>query len=57
MCAPAVAAASGAWCPRADELFGVEGMHLLDVRTSDNGLVWVDVETDQTVSGCPDCGS
>lgn len=31
-------------------------MHLLDVRTDDDGLVRVDVETDQTLTGCPDCG-
>ena len=44
------------WCPRADELFGVEQMHLLDVFTDDDGVVRVDVETDQTLTGCPDCG-
>jgi transposase len=44
------------WCPRADELFGVEGMHLLDVHTDDGGVVRVDVETDQTLTGCPECG-
>ena len=32
-CAPAFAAAPRVWCPRADELFGVEGLHLLDVST------------------------
>jgi transposase len=31
-------------------------MHLLDVRTDDDGLVWVEVETDQTLTGCPGCG-
>jgi transposase len=31
-------------------------MHLLDVGTDDDGLVRVDVETDQTLVGCPDCG-
>lgn len=31
-------------------------MHLLDVRTDGDGLVRVDVETDQTLTGCPDCG-
>ena len=55
-CAPAFSAASARWCPRADELFGVEGMHLLDVSIGDDGLVRVDVETDQTLAGCPDCG-
>ena len=31
-------------------------MHLLDVHTDDDGVVRVDVETDQTLTGCPDCG-
>jgi transposase len=31
-------------------------MHLLDVHTDADGLVRVDVETDQTLTGCPDCG-
>ncbi|MGA8993857.1 MAG: ISL3 family transposase [Nocardioidaceae bacterium] len=31
-------------------------MHLLDASTDDDGVVRVDVETDQTLSGCPDCG-
>ena len=36
-------------------MFGVEGVHVLDSRIDDGGLV-VDVETDQTLAGCPDCG-
>ena len=55
-CVPGTFASSGMWCPRADELFGVEGMHLLDVHTDDDGVVRVDVETDQTLTGCTDCG-
>jgi transposase len=31
-------------------------MHLLEVSTDDDGVVRVDVETDQTLAGCPDCG-
>jgi hypothetical protein len=44
------------WCPRADELFGVEGVHVLDVINRDDGTVVVEVETAADVAGCPDCG-
>ncbi len=44
------------WCPRADELFGVEGLHVLEVTTGEDGLLVLDVESDQTLTGCPQCG-
>jgi hypothetical protein len=40
-CAPGTS-----WCPRADELFGVEGVHALDASSRNDGVVVVDVETD-----------
>ena len=47
---------SGAsWCARTDRIFGVEGMHVLAVRITDNRLV-LDVETEQTLAGCHSCG-
>jgi hypothetical protein len=48
---------SGAsWCARTDELFGVDGIHVLDVSTRDDGTVVLDVETDQSLAGCRSCG-
>lgn len=48
---------SGAsWCARTDELFGVEGVHVLDVCTGDDGALVLDVETDQMLAGCGSCG-
>ena len=44
------------WCPRADAMFGVEGMHVLDVTTGQDGVLVLDVESDQVLTGCPDCG-
>jgi transposase len=44
------------WCARTDELFGVEGVHVLDVTTRDDGTLVLDVETDQVLSGCASCG-
>jgi transposase len=42
-------------------LFGVEGMHVLDVTRDPDvgggqGLVVLDVESDADLTGCPDCG-
>jgi transposase len=37
-------------------MFGVEGVHVLDVSTRDDGTVVLDVETDQTLTGCSSCG-
>ena len=41
---------------RADELFGVQGMHVLDVATGKDGSVLLEVESDDVLTGCPDCG-
>ena len=51
MCGPGVP-----WCARTDELFGVEGVHVLDVTTRQDGKVVLDVETDQVLAGCAACG-
>jgi transposase len=40
----------------ADEIFGVDGFHVLEVTTRDDGVLVLDVESDQTLTGCPDCG-
>jgi len=37
-------------------LFGVEGVHVLAVTSRDDGTVVLEVETDQLLAGCPDCG-
>ncbi len=49
------------WCARTDELFGVEGMHVLDVTRDPDvgrgqGLAVLDAESDADLTGCPDCG-
>jgi len=51
MCGPGVP-----WCARTDELFGVEGVHVLDVARRDDGAMVLDVETDQVLAGCGSCG-
>jgi len=43
------------WCARADALFDVAGMHVLDVIREPERLV-LTVETDRDVAGCPTCG-
>lgn len=50
-CAPGTS-----WCPRADELFGVEGVHVLDVLARDDGTLVLDVESGADLAGCVDCG-
>ena len=37
-------------------MFGVDDVHVLAVTGRDAELLTVGVETDQTVTGCPDCG-
>jgi transposase len=44
------------WCARADALFDVPGMHVLEVAGGGCGRLLLTVETDQTVAGCPSCG-
>jgi transposase len=43
------------WCPRADLLLGLDGLHVLDVDRGAERLV-ITVESDADVGGCPDCG-
>ncbi|MDI3243211.1 hypothetical protein QK292_16800 [Arthrobacter sp. AL08] len=45
----------GRWRTRADELFGVEGIHVSSVTATATGLV-LRTETGDEVAGCPDCG-
>jgi transposase len=48
---------SGArWCARADAIFDVPGMHVLDVNEDDRGRLVLTVESDQVQTGCPSCG-
>jgi transposase len=50
--------AGGRWCARTDLIFGVEGMHVLDVTVGQDGaggVLVLDVETDETLAGCPAC--
>lgn len=43
------------WCARADALFDVPGMHVLEVVREPARLV-LTVETDTAINGCPACG-
>ena len=43
-------------CGRADAIFDVAGMHVLDVRNDAEGRLIVTVESDQVQTGCPSCG-
>jgi transposase len=47
---------SSSWCARADALFNVIGMHVIDV-VHEGGWLAITVETDQDVGGCPSCGT
>jgi len=48
---------SGArWCTRADAIFDVPGMHVVDVNKDDRGRLVLTVESDQVQTGCPSCG-
>jgi transposase len=48
---------SGArWCARADAIFDVLGMHVLDVNEDVRGRLVLTVESDQVQTGCPSCG-
>ena len=44
------------WCPRTDALFGVPGVHVLDVDRDELQRFVITVETEDDVGGCPDCG-
>lgn len=43
------------WCARADALFDVAGMHVLEVAREPDRLV-ITVETDADTAGCRGCG-
>jgi transposase len=48
---------SGArWCARADAIFDVPGMHVLDVEVDDRQRLVLTVESGQLEHGCPSCG-
>jgi transposase len=47
--------AGARWCARADALFQIADMHVLDVARDGERLV-LTVETEQTIAGCPTCG-
>ena len=48
---------SGAsWCARTDEIFGVDGVHVVATRQRGDGVLVLDVETDQALAGCGSCG-
>ena len=44
------------WCARADKIFAVPGMHVLDVTVDDRGRLVLSVESGQLEAGCPACG-
>ena len=44
------------WCARADALFDVPGLHVLDVARDEDGRLVLTVETEQQIAGCPGCG-
>ena len=45
----------GTWCSLSDAVLGVPGVHITAVAETSIALT-IDVETDQTLAGCPDCG-
>jgi transposase len=48
---------SGArWCARADAIFDVPDMHVLDVEIDDEQRLVLTVESAQQEAGCPSCG-
>ena len=48
---------SGArWCVRADAMFDVSGLHVLDVEIDERQRLVLTVESDQIAHGCPACG-
>ncbi|MET0642011.1 MAG: transposase family protein, partial [Jiangellaceae bacterium] len=48
---------SGArWCARADAIFDVPDMHVLDVEVDERSRLVLTVESGQLEQGCPSCG-
>jgi transposase len=49
---------SGArWCARADAIFDVPDMHVLDVEIDDQQRLVLTIESDQLEAACPRCGA
>jgi transposase len=44
------------WCARADALFNLPDVHVLDVARDARDRLVVTVETDADIGGCPSCG-
>jgi transposase len=44
------------WCARADALFNLPDLHVVDVARDERDRLIVTVETDADVGGCPSCG-
>jgi transposase len=44
------------WCARADAIFDVAGMHVLDVEVDDRQRLVLTVESGQVEAACPRCG-
>lgn len=44
------------WCARADAMFDVPGMHVLDVELDDRQRLVLTVESERVEHGCPSCG-
>ena len=44
------------WCARADAMFDVPDMHVLDVEVDDRQRLVLTIETDRLEHGCPACG-
>ena len=44
------------WCARADAIFDVPGMHVLDVEVDDRATAGVDGRVGPAEPGCPTCG-
>ena len=49
--------ADARWCARADAIFDVAGMHVLDVEDDRDGRLIVTVESDQVETGCTSFGA
>ena len=47
---------SASWCARADALFNLPDVHVLDVARDARNRLVVTVETDADAGGCPSCG-
>jgi transposase len=44
------------WCARADVMFDVPGIHVVEVQIDDEQRLVLTVESDQLEPGCPGCG-